>query len=72
MKDEDDDSVQPSRFWYSRGWDSSWYRPLILIGIRGGDEWCNRTIGLRVPGGALFLALNIPLRRKMCEKCLKL
>lgn len=59
----------PSRLFFSRSWDSPWWRPLILVGIRGGDEWCNRTIGLRLPGGALFLCLNVPLRREPCPKC---
>jgi hypothetical protein len=59
----------PSRMWYSRPWDSPWWRPIILVGIRGGDEWCNRTIGLRIPGGAVFLNLNWPMRTQPCEKC---
>jgi hypothetical protein len=61
---------QPSRLWWSAGWDSPWWKPLILVGVRGGDEWCNRTVGLRLLGGAVFLALNIPLRRETCDDCL--
>lgn len=60
---------QPSRLFFSRGWDGSWWRPLILVGIRGGDEWCNRTVGVRVPGGAVFVALNVPLRREPSDSC---
>lgn len=63
---------QPARLWWSAGWDGAWWAPLILAGIHGGDEWCNRTVGLRLPGGALFLALNIPLRRESCGECLAL
>ena len=62
----------PKRMWFSRSWDSSWWRPVILVGIRGGDEWCNRTIGLRMPGGAVFLNLNFPMRTRMCDECRKL
>lgn len=56
-------------FWSGGGWDCPWWKPLILAGIRGGDENCNRTIGLRLPGGALFLCLNIPLRQRKCDEC---
>lgn len=66
MSDED---YGPSRVWWSAGWDSPWYKPLITVGIRGGDEWCNRTLGIRLPGGALFFNLNFPMRTQMCEKC---
>lgn len=44
---------------------------LILDGIRGGDENCNRTIGVRLPfAGVVFACLNIPLRQKPCRDCL--
>lgn len=62
---------KPSRFFFSRGWDSPWWRLLILVGIRGGDEWCNRTVGLRVPGGAVFVCLNVPLRTESCDECMR-
>lgn len=55
--------------WWSPGWDRAWMFPIILVGIRGGDEWCNRTIGLRLPGGALFLNLNFPMRTRRCDEC---
>jgi len=47
------------RLWtYERG---SWSGPLVM---RGGDEYGNRTLALRLPGGrALITALNVPLRR---------
>jgi hypothetical protein len=61
---------EPSRLFFSRSWDGPWWRPLILVGIRGGDEWCNRTVGLRLPGGALFLCLDVPLRRVPCDECI--
>ncbi|MDI5965772.1 hypothetical protein [Streptantibioticus silvisoli] len=58
-----------SRWFWSPSWDSAWWRPLILAGIRGGDENCNRTVGLRLPGGALFLCLNVSLRQEPCDEC---
>lgn len=62
--------VRSRRVFYSGGgWLCPWYKPLILIGVHGGDENCNRTIGLRVPGGAVFLCLNIPLRQKPHRDC---
>ena len=64
-----DEPVRSSRLWFSGGWDSPWYKPLILAGIHGGDENCNRTIGFRVPGGAVFLCLNTPLRQKPHPEC---
>ena len=70
---EDDHPVRSTRvFWSGNGWDSPWWKPLILAGIRGGDENCNRTVGLRLPGGALFLCLNVPLRQEPCEECKEL
>lgn len=66
---DDEPDYCPSRFFFTRGFDTPWWKPIVLIGIRGGDEWCNRTIGLRIPGGALFLALNIPLRTHQCDAC---
>lgn len=63
--------LKPKRVWYSGGgWTSPWWQLLILVGIRGGDEFCNRTIGLKVPGGAVFLNLNFPMRTETCDKCL--
>lgn len=35
--------------------------------LRGGDEFGNRTIGIRLPGGMLIVALNIPLRRDLLD-----
>jgi hypothetical protein len=60
------------RVFWSKSWDSSWWKPLILVGFFGGDENCNRTIGLRLPGGALFLCLNVPLRQQPCDECAEL
>ena len=48
-----------------------WWYPARTLGpawrwrrlfIRGGDEFGNTTLGLRVPGGMVILALNVPLR----------
>lgn len=63
------DEVVSSRFFWSKGWNSPWWKPLITVGIRGGDENCNRTLGLRLPGGALFACLNVPLRQEPCVEC---
>lgn len=64
-----DNTVSRRLFWSGGGWDCPWYKFVILDGIRGGDENCNRTIGLKLPGGALFLCLNVPLRQKPCREC---
>ncbi|WP_329390147.1 hypothetical protein [Streptomyces sp. NBC_01716] len=65
------DNIVSSRVFMSTGWDSPWWKLLILDGIRGGDENCNRTIGVRIPGGALFICLNLPLRQRPCVECLE-
>ena len=35
--------------------------------LRGGDEFGNRTVGIRLPGGMLIVALNIPLRTALLD-----
>lgn len=40
----------------SRWWPLAW---------RGGDEYGNSTIAVRIPGGTVLVALNLPLRREM-------
>jgi hypothetical protein len=66
------EEIVSRRIFWSGGWDSPWWKPIILDGIRGGDENCNRTIGLRLPGGALFLCLDVPLRQQPCSECKEL
>lgn len=39
------------------------WRPFLL----GGDEFGNRTVGIRLPGGMLIVALNVPLRREFWD-----
>lgn len=65
-----DDNVVSSRVFRARNTDR-W--PVVdLSGARGGDENCNRTIGLRLPLiGTVYLCLNIPLRQRPCGECLK-
>ena len=64
------DLPRPARFFYWRHVDWPWWQWLCLVGIRGGDEWCNRTVGFRIPfAGALFVCLNIPLRTEPCQTC---
>lgn len=57
---------QPKRYWWYKKdeWDWMPYQFFYL----GGDEWCNRTIVLRL-WRPLVIALNIPLRRESCEEC---
>ncbi|MFI0211981.1 hypothetical protein ACH4OV_25335 [Streptomyces diastaticus] len=43
----------------------------LLLG--GHDQNCNRTIGLRLPFiGVVFICLNVPLRQKPCNDCLRM
>jgi hypothetical protein len=66
------DNVVSSRFFRWPAREADRWPVLILAGIRGGDENCNRTVGLRLPlVGAAFLCLNIPLRQRPCRACLK-
>jgi hypothetical protein len=46
--------------------DIPWWKPFIL----GSDEFCNRTVGLKVPGGAILLNLNPRMRTETCDNCL--
>ena len=59
-----------SRFfwWRAEGLTYRW-RPLHLRGIWHGDENCNRTIGVRLPGGMLHVCLNVPLRQQPHDEC---
>lgn len=63
------DPDKPARYWSTRNWDTPWWKPLILDGIRGGDEWCNRIIGLKLFGTTHFLNLTFPMRTEQCEEC---
>lgn len=55
----------PQRFWWSWGWRS--WRPVI----RGADEFCNRTLVLRIlpPWGALVVVTGRRLRNTPCDEC---
>lgn len=58
-----------SRWWTYDDFDMSWWWPFYV----GADEWCNRTLVIKTGRtSAWVLALNIPLRRKACRKCLKM
>jgi hypothetical protein len=70
--DENEPIISKRIFWSGGGWECPWWKPIILDGIRGGDENCNRTIGLKLWNGALFLCLNVPLRQRMCDECREL
>lgn len=63
--DEDDPVVSKRFFW----WDADSLTFPRKIFYRGGDENCNTTVGLRLPGGVLFLCLNIPLRQADSPPC---
>lgn len=63
--------LQPSRwFWWSARQLSYRWKLLYLNGVHGGDEFCNRTLGLRLPGGVLFVVLNWRLRYETCSECM--
>lgn len=53
----------PKRAWLAKGY----YRwPLIWL---GGDEWCNRTLVIRLPFRALIINLHFPMRTTRCDDC---
>lgn len=60
-------SYGPQRAWWSWGWRGWW------LVMRGGDEWCNRTLVLRLlpPWGALVINLERPIRRRPCDTCME-
>lgn len=55
----------PQRMWWDWGWQGWWLATL------GGDEFCNRTLVLRLlpPWGALVINLERPMRNRPCEEC---
>lgn len=52
------------RYWW---WPVSELTNRRQLFLRGGDEFGNRTIGIRLPGGMLIVALNIPLRTEWLD-----
>jgi hypothetical protein len=56
-------------FWWRASSLTYRWRPLYLVGWRHGDENCNGTIDARLPGGMLFVCLNVPLRQEPCDDC---
>lgn len=52
------------RFWWwpAQRLTSRWR--LLLFGV---DEFNNRTVGIRLPGGMLIVALNVPLRTEKAD-----
>jgi hypothetical protein len=65
----DPPTVSRRFFWWPASSLTHRWRPLCVAGWRGGDENCNRTIGIRLPGGLLFVCLNMPLRQAPCDDC---
>lgn len=66
------DNVVSTRFFVSRQkWDTErpWWKVLFLDGIKGGDENCNRTLGIGSPWGILWIVLNPLIRQKPCADC---
>ena len=53
------DDPQPKRFWW---WPAHQLTHRWCPGFLGGDEFGNRTVAIRLPGGLLITALNVPLR----------
>lgn len=64
MKHSDD--CRSTRFFWWRGDSLSFPRKLSYTGM---DENCNRTVGVRLPGGVLFVCLNVPLRQTPYDEC---
>lgn len=61
------DEDTPSRFFW---WNASGLtRPWQPLYVGGTDEWCNRTLGIRLPGGVLFVVLNPKVRTAPCAQC---
>lgn len=61
---EEFENYPPSRFfWWNASDLVSRWLPLYWGGT---DEFCNRTLGLRLPGGVLFWTLGWKLRTRMC------
>lgn len=56
-------------FWWQASGLSYRWQPLYLRGFWHGDENCNRTVGVRLPGGMLFVCLNVPLRQQPHDDC---
>lgn len=60
------DGVRSTRFFWWRATSLSFPKKLFYAGT---EENCNRTVGVRLPGGVFFICLNIPLRQEPCDKC---
>jgi hypothetical protein len=57
----DDEPHHSTRFFWWSAHDLTCRWQLLCWGT---EENCNRTLGVRLPGGVLFVCLNIPLRQK--------
>ena len=53
----------PKRAWLAKGY---YLWPLVWF---GNDEWCNKTLVIRLPLRALVLNLHIPMRTTQCDDC---
>jgi hypothetical protein len=62
----DDPPIRSRRFFW---WPASTLVFRWQLLYAGKEENCNRAVGIRVPGGVIFLCLNIPLRQKPCSGC---
>lgn len=63
------DHTVSRRFFHYTDHGMEWWRVIDLTGIRGGDENCNRTIGIKWGRGEWLMCLNVPLRQKPCRVC---
>lgn len=59
----------PSRYWW-------WYKNSDLdwgwrLFYRGSDEWCNKTVAIRLPFRSMVLSLTFPLRLESCDECIE-
>lgn len=55
----------PRVFWWPADTLTRRWKPIY----RGREERCNRTLGIRVPGGVLFIVTNRRIRTEPCADC---
>lgn len=67
--DDDDEMTISTRFFWRNIRDLTGRWRLIYMSRINSDENCNRTVGMRLPGGVLFICLNVPLRQRPCAGC---
>lgn len=67
MDGKQDEPVHSTRFFW---WEASGLtRRFTRLIYRGTEENCNRTLGIRVPGGVLFVLIERHVRQHPCKRC---